>query len=86
MCFAQQRYDPVQRLRLFYDRNIADYLRAFLILRRFSELHNRNKMENIQNTRGKGYFLLYLFMFLFFLISLLLMLYNRSGVLEFPVK
>jgi cytochrome b561 len=43
-------------------------------------------MDNIQNTRGKGYFILYLLMFLFFLIGLLLMLYNRSGVLEFPVK
>lgn len=40
-------------------------------------------MDNIRNTRGKGYFMLYLFMFLFFLISLLIMLYQRSGVLEF---
>lgn len=40
-------------------------------------------MENIQNTRGKGYCILYLIMFLFFLTSLLLLLYNRSGVLDF---
>lgn len=39
-------------------------------------------MDNIRNTRGKGYFMLYLFMFLFFLIALLLFLYNRSFVLE----
>ncbi len=38
-------------------------------------------MDNIQNTRGKGYFMLYLFMFLFFLIALLIMLYRRSMVL-----
>lgn len=40
-------------------------------------------MENIQNTRGKGYCILYLVMILFFLISLLLMLYFRSSVLDF---
>lgn len=40
-------------------------------------------MENIQNTRGKGYCILYIIMGLFFLISLILMLYNRSGDLEF---
>jgi len=41
-------------------------------------------MENIQNTRGKGYCILYIIMGLFFLISLILMLYGRSGELEFP--
>ncbi|MBK8194609.1 MAG: hypothetical protein IPK76_15845 [Lewinellaceae bacterium] len=41
-------------------------------------------MENIQNTRGKGYCILYIFMALFFLTALLLMLYNRSSVLDFP--
>jgi hypothetical protein len=41
-------------------------------------------MDNIQNSRGKGYCMLYLFMGLFFFIGLLLMLYNRSFVLEFP--
>lgn len=41
-------------------------------------------MDNIQNTRGKGYCMLYLFMFLFFLIGLILMLYNRNTVLDFP--
>lgn len=40
-------------------------------------------MDNIRNTRGKGYFLLYLFMFLFFLTALLIFLYRRSMVLEF---
>jgi hypothetical protein len=40
-------------------------------------------MENIQNSRGKGYCILYIFMGLFFLTALLLMLYNRSGVLDF---
>jgi hypothetical protein len=40
-------------------------------------------MENIQNTRGKGYCMLYLFMFLFFFGALVLMLYNRSFVLDF---
>jgi hypothetical protein len=40
--------------------------------------------NNIENTRGKGYFLLYLGMILFFLIGLLLMLYNRNSVLDFP--
>ena len=43
-------------------------------------------MENIQNTRGKGYFMLYLGMILFFIIGLILMLYSRSSVLEFPVQ
>jgi hypothetical protein len=44
---------------------------------------NSTDMENIQNTRGKGYCLLYLFMFLFFFTALVLMLYNRSFVLDF---
>lgn len=41
-----------------------------------------DKMENIQNTRSKGYCILYLLMFLFFITSLVLMLYFRSSVLE----
>lgn len=45
--------------------------------------NNSTDMENIQNTRGKGYCLLYLFMFLFFFTALVLMLYNRSFVLDF---
>lgn len=40
-------------------------------------------MDNITNTRGKGYCMLYLGMFLFFLIGLLLMLYNRNFILDF---
>jgi len=40
-------------------------------------------MDNIQNTRGKGYFLLYLIMFFLLFLSLLIMLYNRSSVLDF---
>ncbi len=40
-------------------------------------------MDNIQNTRGKGYCILYLVMFLFLTTSLMLMLYNRSGLLDF---
>ncbi|MDX1912435.1 MAG: hypothetical protein SFV22_13155 [Saprospiraceae bacterium] len=40
-------------------------------------------MENIKNSRGKGYCLLYIFMGLFFLTALILMLYFRSSVLEF---
>jgi hypothetical protein len=40
-------------------------------------------MDNIQNTRSKGYCMLYLGMALFFVIALLLMLYFRSFVLDF---
>jgi hypothetical protein len=40
-------------------------------------------MDDIKNSRGKGYCMLYLAMGLFFIISLVLMLYNRSGVLKF---
>jgi hypothetical protein len=40
-------------------------------------------MQNITNPRGKGYCLLYLFMFLFFLTALILMLYHRNFVLDF---
>jgi hypothetical protein len=42
------------------------------------------KWKMLQNTRGKGYCILYIIMGLFFLISLILMLYGRSGELEFP--
>ncbi len=41
-------------------------------------------MDNIQNTRGKGYCMLYLVGGILLFISLMLMLYNRSSVLEFP--
>ena len=41
-------------------------------------------MENIQNSRGKGYCILYIFMALFFLIALFIMLFNRSTMVDFP--
>jgi hypothetical protein len=41
-------------------------------------------MDNIQNTRGKGYCMLYLAMFFFFFTALVLMLCNRGAALEFP--
>jgi hypothetical protein len=41
-------------------------------------------MEEIQNSRGKGYCILYILMGLFFLTALILMLYGRSGVVDFP--
>ena len=41
-------------------------------------------MSDIKNTRGKGYCMLYLFMGLFFITALLLMLYNRNFILDFP--
>lgn len=41
-------------------------------------------MDNISNTRGKGYCMLYIFMGLFFFIALVLMLYNRNSILDFP--
>lgn len=41
-------------------------------------------MENVTNSRGKGYCILYILMFLFFAIALVLMLYNRNSVLDFP--
>jgi hypothetical protein len=41
-------------------------------------------MDNIQNTRGKGYCILYLLMGLFFFTALVLMLYNRNAILDFP--
>lgn len=37
-------------------------------------------MDNIRNTRGKGYFMLYLIMFFLLFLALLLMLYYRSFV------
>lgn len=40
-------------------------------------------MDNIQNTRGKGFCIMYLLMFLFFLTALILMLYGRSGMIDF---
>ncbi len=41
-------------------------------------------MENIPNARGKGYCLLYLFMGIFFFVALVLMLYYRNFIMEFP--
>ncbi len=41
-------------------------------------------MANISNTRGKGYCILYILMVLFFLTAVVLMLYNRNFVLDFP--
>jgi len=41
-------------------------------------------MEEIQNSRGKGYCILYIIMALFFLIALILMLYSRSALVDFP--
>lgn len=41
-------------------------------------------MENIQNTRGKGYCILYIVMALFFLLAVTLMVYFRSYELVFP--
>ena len=43
-----------------------------------------DNMDNIHNTRGKGYCMLYILMGLFFFISLILMLCNRSVVIDFP--
>ncbi len=40
-------------------------------------------MDNIQNTRGKGYCIMYLVMALFLITALILMLYNRNGILDF---
>lgn len=40
-------------------------------------------MENIQNSRGKGYCVLYIFMFLFLFTALVLMLYHRNTILDF---
>jgi hypothetical protein len=49
-----------------------------------SKLTTSTIMDNIQNTRGKGYCMMYLLMFLFFVTALVLMLYNRNGILDFP--
>jgi hypothetical protein len=43
-------------------------------------------MENIPNARGKGYCLLYLLMGIFFFVALVLMLYYRNFIMEFPTK
>lgn len=63
---------------------MADSPRRFLFLPHFFSNTQPDKMDNIQNTRGKGYCMLYLFMILFFLIGLILMLYNRNSILDFP--
>lgn len=41
-------------------------------------------MENIPNARGKAYCLLYLLMGIFFFVALVLMLYYRNFIMEFP--
>ena len=63
---------------------MADSPLHFLFLRHLISNTQSVKMDNIQNTRGKGYCILYILMGLFFLVSLILMLYNRSSELEFP--
>lgn len=40
-------------------------------------------MDNIQNTRGKGYCILYIVMFLFFMTGLIIMLFNKGSILNF---
>jgi len=44
---------------------------------------SQDNMDDIKNSRGKGYCMLYIFMGLFFLMAVILMLYNRSGVVDF---
>lgn len=58
---------------------------AFLLLPHYFTHHKilLDNMEDIKNSRGKGYCILYIIMGLFFLTALLLMLYNRSSVLDF---
>ncbi len=51
-----------------------------------SFLHYFLNMENIPNARGKGYCLLYLLMGIFFFVALVLMLYYRNFIMEFPTK
>ena len=41
-------------------------------------------MENIQNSRGKGYCILYIIMALFFVTALIIMFFNRSAMVDFP--
>lgn len=41
-------------------------------------------MSNITNTRGKGYCILYILMFLFLFTGLVLMLCNRGAMIDFP--
>ena len=77
-----QRYD----FTFFGLTKIRYCLMPFLHLREITSSSIPRIMENIQNTRGKGYFMLYLGMILFFIIGLILMLYSRSSVLEFPVQ
>lgn len=40
-------------------------------------------MDEIKNSRGKGYCMLYLLMGLFFFTALVLMLYGRNSILQF---
>ena len=40
-------------------------------------------MDEIKNSRGKGYCMLYIFMGLFFLSALIFMLFSRSSILDF---
>jgi len=58
---------------------------AFLLLPHYFS-HHKNlpvNMDEIKNSRGKGYCILYIIMGLFFLTAVILMLYNRSSVLDF---
>jgi|JI7StandDraft_1071085.scaffolds.fasta_scaffold20900_4 hypothetical protein len=55
-----------------------------LLLRRLLKCYHLKDMDNIKNTRGKGYCMLYLLMFFFFFTSLVLMLCNRGSLLDFP--
>jgi hypothetical protein len=59
--------------------------RLFYFCETFFDSHqlSQDDMDNITNSRGKGYCLLYIFMGLFFLVSLILMLYFRSSNLDF---
>jgi len=82
--FYKHKDTPDYKAAGFFTKELCRILlTAFYFCRTFTEHHKRTNMENIQNTRGKGYCILYLIMFLFFLTSLLLMLYFRSSVLDF---
>ncbi|GAB4499662.1 MAG: hypothetical protein OHK0019_37090 [Saprospiraceae bacterium] len=57
---------------------------VYIFARLFASQQFAQLMDNIQNSRGKGYCILYLFMGLFFFTALLLMLYFRNFILDFP--
>jgi hypothetical protein len=54
-----------------------------LLLPRIKKERFSKYMDNIQNTRGKGYCMLYLVMFLFLFTAFVLMLCNRGSLLDF---